>query len=454
MNEEIKAMVEKGKKAQELYSISFDQEGVDAVVKAATKVVYDNAEELARMAIEETKKGVYEHKVAKNRNKSKGVFMNLHKKKTMGIIDIDEETGLICVAKPVGIVCSITPVTNPIVTPMANIAFALKTKNAVIVAPHPGAKKCSAYTVALIKKAIAPFNVPEDLIQVIEEPSIEKTQELMSAVDVVIATGGMAMVKSAYSSGKPSFGVGAGNVQVLLDRHIDYEQAAERIITGRAFDNGLICSGEQCFIYPEENKEVVFNAFKNHGAYFVPAEYHDAMVNALFENGSIARDIVGQNVDVIAKKAGFEVPAGTRILVVPAMGIGREDMICKEKMCPVMTCIPYTTFEDAVRIAKTNLAMEGSGHTIAVHSNNQANIIKAGTEINVSRIIVNAPSSTTAGGTIQNGLSVTTTLGCGTWGNNSISENFTYKHLLNISRIARTSPYITVPTDEEIWQLK
>lgn len=451
---EIKDMISRARKAQKEYLERFNQDAVDEVVKAATKVIYDNAEMLAQMAIDETKMGVYEHKVAKNRNKSKGVWMNLHGKKSMGVLDIDDQTGLIKIAKPVGIVAAITPITNPIVTPMANIAFALKTKNAMIVAPHPSAKKCSTLTVKLINEALAKYNVPEGLIQIVDEPSIQKTQELMSSVDVVVATGGMQMVHSAYSSGKPSFGVGAGNVQVILDRFIDYDEAADKIITGRAFDNGIICSGEQCFIYHKDDKDEVFEAFKKHGAYFIPEEDRDKLVNAIFHEGALARDIVGQSVAKIAKKAGISVPEGTRVMVVEAHGVGKEDLICKEKMCPVMACLPYTYFEEAINYAKTNLRMEGSGHTAAIHSNNQANIIKVGSEISVSRIIVNAPSSITAGGSIQNGLSVTTTLGCGTWGNNSISENFTYKHLLNISRIASISPHIEVPTDEEIWQMR
>lgn len=451
---EIKEMIARAKKAQQEYEERFNQDAVDEVVKAATKVIYDNAEMLARLAVDETKMGVYEHKVAKNRNKSKGIWLNLQGEKSMGVLDIDDRTGLIKIAKPVGIVAGITPMTNPIVTPMANIAFALKTKNAIIIAPHPHAHNCSTLTVNMINEALAKLHVPEGLVQVIEEPTIQKTQELMSRVDVVVATGGMQMVHSAYSSGKPSFGVGAGNVQVILDRNIDYDEAADKIITGRAFDNGIICSGEQCFLYYEEDKEEIFKAFRKHGAYFVPEKQRDQVVNAIFSDGAICRDIVGQSVVTIAKKAGITVPDGTRILVVEAHGIGREDLICKEKMCPVMTCHPYHYFEEALGYAKTNLFMEGSGHTAGIHSNNQANIIKAGMEISVSRLIVNASCSITAGGSIQNGLSVTTTLGCGTWGNNSISENFTYKHLLNITRIAQLSPHIQMPSDEEIWQMK
>ena len=448
---EIKEMIEKARKAQAIYADRFDQEGVDQVIKIVARTIFEHAEELARLTIDETQMGVYADKVAKNRNKSKGVWYNLKGKKSMGILSIDEKTNLIEIAKPIGVVAGITPMTNPVVTPMSKIMFALKTKNAIIIAPHPKAKRCSSAAVKLIIEAIAPLEVPENLVQVIEEPTIEKTCELMEACDVVVATGGMPMVKSAYSSGKPSFGVGAGNVQVILDRNIDLDVAAEKVIAGRSFDNGIICSGEQSFIYPREEKEEVMNVFKQHGAYIVPENDRDKVINAIFEDGHIARDIVGQSTQAIAQKAGLTIPENTRVLVVEAHGIGHNDPICKEKMCPVMAAFPYDYFEEAIHIAKTNLFMEGNGHTAGIHSMNQANIIKAGTELSVSRLIVNAPCATTAGGSIQNGLPVTNTLGCGSWGNNSISENFTYKHLLNITRIAPLSTRIHVPSDEEIW---
>ncbi|MCT4673227.1 MAG: aldehyde dehydrogenase family protein [Prolixibacteraceae bacterium] len=448
---EIKGMVEAAKKAQKIYEEYFDQERADKVVKLTAKIVYDNAELLAKEAIEETQMGVFKDKWAKITNKSKALWQDLKDKKSIGIIHIDEVTNIIEIAKPIGVVAAIAPMTNPVVTAMSKIMFALKTKNAIILSPHPQAKDCSIHTVKLILDAIRPFGVPEHLIQVVETPTIPKTNELMKLSDVIVATGGMGMVKSAYSSGKPSFGVGAGNVQVILDRSINYDEAAKNVIAGRCFDNGIICSGEQSIIYPRENKTEIFTAFIDQGAYIVPEKYRDQLVDVLFKEGKINREIVGQSVQVIAKMAKMNVPESTRVLLVEAKGIGFEDVICKEKMCPVMAALPYDSFEEAVDIAVVNLTMEGNGHTAAIHSNNQANIIKAGNELSVSRLVVNAPSATTAGGSLQNGLAVTNTLGCGTWGNNSISENFTYKHLLNITRIAPLSNKIHVPTDEEIW---
>jgi succinate-semialdehyde dehydrogenase len=261
------------------------------------------------------------------------------------------------------------------------------------------------------------------------------------------------MVKSAYSSGKPSFGVGAGNVQVILDRNIEYPLAISKVITGRSFDNGIICSGEQSFIYPQEAHDEIMQACRDNRGYVCNAEEREKVINAIFEDGHTARDVVGQSAQYIAMKAGIQIPGDVKAIIVESNGkFGDDDPISKEKMCPVMGAFPYQYFDQAIEIAGTNLAYEGNGHTAGLHSNNQANIIKVGTELSVSRLIVNAICATTAGGSIQNGLPVTNTLGCGSWGNNSISENFTYKHLLNITRIAPLSSRIQVPSDEEIWR--
>jgi len=449
----IAELMTRARAAQAIFERDFNQAQVDAVVREIGKTVYDHAEELAKMAVEETRMGVYEDKVAKNRGKAKGVWYDLKGKQSMGVVSVDPVTDLMTVLKPVGVVAAITPTTNPIVTPMSKSMFAVKGKNAIIVAPHPRSKKCSAYTIELINKAIAKFNVPEGLIQCITEPSIELTQELMRSCDVVLATGGMAMVKSAYSSGKPSYGVGAGNVQVIMDRGIDFDKAAATIIQGRIFDNGIICSGEQSFIYPKDCKEEIFNAFKKHGAYVVPASERNAVVGAIFEDGHIAGDVVGQSTQFLAKKAGITIPEGTRVIVIESIGYGAADEISKEKMCPVLAAFPYDKFEEAITIAKTNLQLEGNGHSAGIHSNDEEHIRQVGESLTVSRVVVNAPVSTTAGGAMASGLACTNTLGCGSWGNNTLSENLTYKHLLNTTRVARLSPKVHIPTDEELWKL-
>lgn len=447
----INKMIQQARMAQKTFE-GFTQEQVDVIVREIGKVVYDNAELLARMAIDETKMGVYEDKVAKNKGKAKIIWHDLKDKKSVDEIARDMDKNIIEIAKPIGVVGAVTPTTNPIVTPMCNAMFALKGRNAIIIAPHPRAKGCSGKTVELINERIEKLGAPKNLIQIIDEPSIEHTNNLMKSVDVVVATGGMGMVKAAYESGKPAYGVGAGNVQVIVDRDIDFDAAAKSIVAGRIFDNGIICSGEQTVIAHRDDYETVINAFNKQGGFLITdKEEKSRLRETLFVNGHMNKDIVGQSVHKIAELAKLEIPKETRVLLVEADGIGSDDFFCQEKMCPVLSTFKYDTFEDGIRIAKTNLELEGNGHSAAIHSNNFDNIKEVGKALSVSRLVVNAASSTTAGGSFTNGFAPTTTLGCGSWGNNSISENFTYKHLLNISRIGMIRENVQLLEDHEIW---
>jgi succinate-semialdehyde dehydrogenase len=274
----------------------------------------------------------------------------------------------------------------------------------------------------------------------------------MKTVDVVIATGGAGMVKAAYSSGKPAYGVGPGNVQCIIDEGYDYEDAVPKIIVGRKFDNGIICSGEQSVIIPEKDEKKILDIFKENGAFILENEEDvEKLRNTIFENNANSRHTVGQSVQKIAGLAKIDVPEGTKVIMAKAKGPGNKDLLSKEKMCPVLAIYTYNGFDEAMEIAQTNLNLEGKGHTCSIHSNNEENIKNAGVHITVSRFVINQPSSTTAGGSLQNGFAPTTTLGCGTWGNNIISENFTYKHMINVSRIGRFLEDKKVPTDEEIW---
>lgn len=444
-------MMQKARTAQAAFA-SFDQAQVDAIVRAMAKVVYDDAEELAKMAIDETRMGIYEDKVAKNKGKSKVIWNDLKDKKSIGVLRHLKEEGIVEVAKPIGVVGAVAPTTNPTVTAMSNAMFALKGGNAIIIAPHPRAKNVSKVTVDRMKEAIKPLGAPENLIQIISEPSIELTNQLMQAADIVIATGGAGMVKAAYSSGKPAYGVGPGNVQCLIDAGVNYEEAVPKIITGRAFDNGIICSGEQSAIIPAKDAATILEIFTQNKAHVLETEEDiQKLRDTIFENGMTAKDVVGQSPETIANLAGFSIPAGTRVIMAKAKGPGEADLLSKEKMCPVMAIYTYDTFDEALEIAQTNLELEGKGHSAALHSDNDAHIEQTGLALTVSRLVINQPSSTSAGGSLYNGFAPTTTLGCGTWGNNIISENFTYKHMINVSRIGYFMKDNNAPTDEEIW---
>jgi succinate-semialdehyde dehydrogenase len=330
--------------------------------------------------------------------------------------------------------------------------FALKGRNSIIIAPHPRAKKCAKIVVDMFNEVIKKYNAPQNLIQVIEEPSVELTNELMKTVDVIVATGGMGMVKAAYSSGKPAFGVGAGNVQCIIDKGVDIKEAVPKIIAGRMFDNGIICSGEQTVIVNEDDYDNVINEFKANGVYYIDnAAEREKLINALFVEGIMNKDLVGQSVKKVAELAGISIPDDTKVILVKAEGYGKTDLLSKEKMCPVISSYKYKNFEEAVSIANANLDVEGKGHSISIHSNNKENIEYAANAVPVSRILINQICSTMNGGSFYNGLAATTTLGCGSWGNNSISENLDYKHLINISRIAYYLKDVKVPTDAEIW---
>ena len=448
----IQEQVSKARHAQIEYE-SFNQEQVDAIVRDIGKFVFDNAELLARMAVDETEMGSYEDKVLKNKGKARVIWNNLKNKKSRGVIGEDKDTNLVFVAKPMGVVAAVTPVTNPIVTPMCNGMFALKTGNAVIFASHPKAQKCAEYLTSEFMKIVKSHNGPDNLIQVVTNGSVEKTQQLMQSADVVVATGGGAMVKSAYSSGKPSFGVGAGNVPVIIDRDIDLKNAVGKIVDGASFDHGIICSHEQFVIAPEEDFDKTIELFLNTGKVWFTDDKKQIqkLREVVFQDGYLNKDVVGKSASDVGKMAGIDVPESSRLILLPADGSGIEDVLAKEKLCPVIAIVPYSSFEDAVNMAKANLLVEGAGHSAALHSNNDENIQKAGVELPISRLVVNQPSSTSAGGSLTNGFAPTTTLGCGSWGGNSISENLDYKHLMNVSRIGKVISDKKVPTDDEIW---
>lgn len=430
----------------------YSQSQVDRLVMTIAKTVFDNAEYLAQVAVAETHMGVVEDKAAKNRGKASIIWNSLKGKKSVGIIERDEERGIVKVAKPMGVVAAITPMTNPTVTPMSNAMFAVKGRNAIIITPHHKSIKSSTETINMINSQLTMLGAPENLIQILDQQSRANTRTLISQADVVIATGGAGMVNAAYSSGRPALGVGAGNVQCIIDRDANPAEAVPKIIAGRIFDNGIICSGEQSVIIPQDKYEEILQVFTQNGAYVVTSrEEKEAFRNAIFTDGAMNCHAIGQSVQVISALAGVQVPENCKVIAIEADGYGKEELLAKEKMCPVLAVFRYGDFKEAVEIAKANLEVEGKGHSVAIHSNNIKNIEYAAEQISVSRFVVNQTCATSAGGSFFNGLAPTNTLGCGSWGHNSISENLDYKHLINISRIAYFKPENAVPSQEELW---
>jgi succinate-semialdehyde dehydrogenase len=429
----------------------YSQEKVDDLCIAIGKAVQDNAEALAKEAVEETRMGKYEDKVLKNFGTGGDIWSFMKGKKSVGVINEDKEKGLIYVAHPKGVIAAVIPTTNPNITPLANAMMAIKGRNTIINAPHPRAKKSSAHTVAIMNEAMRKLGAPENIIQIMEEPTMESTQELMRLCDVVVATGGMGLVKAAYSSGKPAFGVGQGNVQhIIADDYEDIETAIQHTIFGRCLDLGVICAGDQSIIMPKSKEGKVVEALRKNGAFYSDDKATvDKFRKVLFEDGHVNGKLVGQPAKTLAEAAGVDIGAAN-VIVLKADDYGSREPLCGEKMFPVIVALTYDNFEKGVEMAKENLLYQGAGHSAAIHTNSKDKAKLAGLVLPVSRICVNQPGVAAGGAGLGNFLPATASLGCGSWGGNSISENLTYEHLINVSRIAfpRTD---TPPTREEIW---
>ena len=451
-HEYLQSLVAAARVAQKEYE-KMPQAQVDAAVKAIGKAVYDNAEELAHMAVEETRMGRYDSKIAKCKNKSKSTWWRMKDLKSRGIIERDEVNGIMKVAKPIGVVGCVTATTNPVINPMHNSMCALKCGNAVIICPHPRAKGVGVRTVELMNEALDKLGMPKNLIQIIAEPTMELSAGLMKEVDLCICTGGPGLVKVAYSSGKPALGVGQGNVQVLVDRDVDYNEVAKMVITGRTFDNGVLCTCEQNVICPKDKVEEMIAALKANGAYYISTqEEADKVRVRAFPDGIFNKVWTGTTIQQMADLAGLEnVPEDTKVIVSCTKGYGRNEVLAKEKLFPMLALFTYDTWEECMEIARANLAVEGMGHSCVIHSNTTEHIEAVPNVVDVSRYAVNQVGGTALGGAMDNGLNPTTTLGCGTWGNNAISENLWFTHLMNVSRISYKVKDMYIPSDEEIW---
>jgi succinate-semialdehyde dehydrogenase len=456
---QITEMVLAAKEAQSIID-NYSQKQIDAVVKAIGKVIYDNAEILAIEAVEESGLGNVESKIAKQRGCAVSHWSYLKNKRTVGIIDEDPVNNIVTYAKAIGVIAIITPSTNPTTTLCSNAMSALKCRNAIICSPHPKTSKVTTHGVTLMRKELKNLGAPENLIQIIEEPTLEATLALLSLADASVATGGMAMVKSAYSSGKPSYGVGSGNVQVIIDEGYDEDLnlMAANTIANRNRDYGLPCVCEQCLIIHKSDEDRIFKFFEANGAFIIKDNDNVEKIRKLLfkqdrNTGYILNiDMIGKPAVIIANEAGINVPKETKILIVKAEGNAMIDPLCKEKLEPVCSYLTYETFDEAVNIALTNLKVEGIGHTSVIYSTNENNINKAGEILPVSRILVNCSSSNASGAAFNIGYNPTASLGCGFWGNNSVSENITYKHMMQTTQMARIIPNLHIPTPEEVWE--
>ena len=414
----------------------FNEEQIDKIVKNMVKVAKEHEVCLAEMAVEETGFGKVSDKAIKNNLASTVLYDSIKGMKTIGVIKEDKENKLIDIAEPMGLVMGIVPSTNPTSTAIFKSIIAIKSRNAIVFSPHPSAVKCTSTAARLMHDAAVAAGAPEDIITCVELTSIGATNELMKSkeVSLIIATGGPGMVKAAYSSGKPALGVGAGNSPAYIERTADIEKAIRNIIASKTFDNGTICASEQSIICEYCNEAKVVEELKKQGGYFMTEEETNKVCNLLFKNGNAMNAaFVGRAADVIAKAAGFYVPEGTKVLIGRQGGVGPKYPLSYEKLTTVLGFYVVNNWMEACELS-IELLQNGIGHTMSIHTED-VEIVKKFAKKPASRILVNTGGS--FGGTgASTGLMPSFTLGCGTWGGSSVSENVTPMHLINIKRVA------------------
>jgi len=437
--EKFELMFKNVKKAQAEFA-KYSQEEVDAIFKAASIAANNARIPLAKMAVEETGMGVVEDKVIKNHYAAEYIYNKYRNEKTCGVIECDEVYGYKRVAEPIGVIGAVIPTTNPTSTAIFKTLLALKTRNGVIISPHPRAKNSTIAAAKLVLEAAVKAGAPEGIIGWIDVPSLELTTLLMQSSDIILATGGPGMVKAAYSSGKPALGVGAGNTPAIIDDSADIILAVNSIIHSKTFDNGMICASEQSVIVLESVYDAVKAEFAKRGCYFLNDEETEKVRKTIIINGALNAKIVGQKAHTIAALAGVEVPESTKILIGEVESVELSEEFAHEKLSPVLAMYKAKTFDEAVSKADTLVKDGGYGHTSSLYINTvtgQEKMQKFFDAMKTCRVLVNTPSSQGGIGDLYNfKLAPSLTLGCGTWGGNSVSENVGVKHLINIKTIA------------------
>ncbi|MBO4313658.1 MAG: bifunctional acetaldehyde-CoA/alcohol dehydrogenase [Desulfovibrio sp.] len=438
--EKLNEIIERVHQAQ-LKFAAYTQEKVDTIFHHAAAAATANRIPLAKMAVEETGMGVLEDKVIKNHFASEYIYNQYKDSKTCGIIEDDPVSGYREIAAPLGIVAGIIPTTNPTATAIFKALLCLKTRNGIIFSPHPRAKKSTKAAAMVILKAAVEAGAPGDIIACLDNPSIEETRHLMShkLVNLILATGGPGMVRSAYSSGTPAIGVGAGNTPVIIDATADIKMAVNSILLSKTFDNGLICASEQTIVAEAPIADALREEFLLRGAWFASPEEAEKLAAIIFKDGSLNNSIVGQSAAAIASLAGIELPASTKVLIAERDSVRADDPFAHEKLSPVLGFYLVPDFETAVATAQHLVQLGGAGHTsvLYTHESNDAHIRLFENTVTTGRVLVNMPASQGAIGDVFNfRIAPSLTLGCGSWGGNSVSENIGVKHLMNKKCVA------------------
>lgn len=449
--EYVEELMKRARKAQEIAS-SYTQEYVDELVTAITwaAVKEENLKKIAKLAYEESRMGNYESKIGKLSKKPRGVLRDLKNQKSVGVIEKDEEKGLLKIAKPVGVIGAVVPCTNPEVTPVIKGMNAIKGRNAVVFSPHPRTKNTTYDMVEIMRQTLKKHGAPEDLLICAENPSLELSGEIMKQCDLVVATGGGGMVKAAYSSGTPAYGVGAGNAVIIVDETADLEDAAHKVMLSKTNDFASGCSSENSLIINANVYEKFMEQLSNEGGYIANKKEKEQLQKAVWVDGHLNKNIVAQSPEKIAEIAKLQIPDETKFFVVEESGAGSEYPFSGEKLSVILTVYKYQKFDDAIKMLNEIQNYSGSGHSCGIHSFNEEHILKLALGTKTSRVMIRQPQNFGNSGDWCNGMPWTVTLGCGTWGGNIASENISFKHYINTTWVSYPiEPKI--PTDEELF---
>lgn len=443
-------LVERAKIAQKVAE-KYSQEEVRRFAASIGWYALNNAEDWAKFNFEETKMGDIQSKINRIQGRARGIMRDFKHAKTVGVIEVDNEKQLIKIGKPVGVVGALIPITVPAGVVFIGMMNAIMGRNAMICSPHPRAKKTTIKVVNEIRQLLKRIGVPEDLLCCIEEPSVEKVNDLMKLCDLIVATGGAGMVKAAYSSGTPAYGVGAGNVVVVIDETADIVDAANKIMEAQLNDLAIGCSTENAAVIQRDIYVDVVEAMIDSGAYLCTDDEKLKLLSVLWKDGHLNPEVICKPAKFIAEKADFKIPEDRTWIIVEENGYGPEFPFSGEKLSVVVALYKYDTFDDAIKLVNNIQAYSGAGHSCGIHSNNDDRILKYALETKTGRVAVKMPVGKSNAGNWNNGMPFTINLGCGTWGKNITSENITYKHYINTTWVAREIKDYIVPTDEELF---
>tara|TARA_B110000503_G_scaffold35676_1_gene58312 strand:- start:546 stop:1955 length:1410 start_codon:yes stop_codon:yes gene_type:complete len=451
--EEVAAMMTRARAAQQQIE-HYTQAQVDELITAMVWAVAreDRSEEIARFAVEETQLGNYEGKYLKIHRKTRATLLDIIGDKSVGVIEEDRERNIVKIAKPVGVIGALSPSTNPEATPVIKGISAVKGRNAIIIAPHPRAKLTNKKICDYMREAIVALGAPADLVQSIDVPSMDKTNELMRQCDRILATGGAAMVSAAYSSGTPALGVGVGNAVITVDDTADLDDAADKIRISKTLDLAASCSSDNAVLVFASIYDAFLEKLKHEGGHVIEGQDKEKLQQVLWHDGHLNPGIVAQPAINITGQAGIDLPEGKQFLIVPETGAGPEYPFSGEKLTVTMALYKVADIDEAIEMTNRIQAYQGQGHSCGIYSNNDENILKLALATRTSRVMVNQPQSASNSGNLWNGMRQTFSLGCGSWGGNSINHNITWRDLINETWVSR--PLVqnkVIPPDEELF---